>query len=161
MLVGLVLPSVLVQSVLGWRQVVQERQARPKVPPFATCNVRYCLARDGAACLSPALQEAAHQPSSLRNCFALPFTYVPPPKTVVAAPPFSPSPGEPPRIYEGTLVGVKAKDPKMDVMPWESLLVEWDDEPGMNTVNPWEVEAVSAATAAARRRAPGSLAAQQ
>ena len=70
---------------------------------------------------------------------------------------FFSSPGEPPRIYEGTLVGVKAKDPKTDMMPWESLLVEWDDEPGMNTVNPWEVEAVSAATAAARRRAPGSL----
>lgn len=55
---------------------------------------------------------------------------------------------------------MKAKDPETDVMPWESLLVEWDDEPGMNTVNPWEVEAVSAATAAARRRAPGSIAQQ-
>lgn len=34
--------------------------------------------------------------------------------------------------------------------------MEWDDESETNTVNPWEVEAVSAATAAARRRAPGS-----
>ncbi|CAM9500221.1 unnamed protein product [Scytosiphon promiscuus] len=71
---------------------------------------------------------------------------------------FMEEPGEPPRIYEGTLVGVKPKDPRADMMPWESLMVEWDDEAGMNSVNPWEVEAVSAATAAARRRAPGMTA---
>lgn len=64
-------------------------------------------------------------------------------------------PGEPPRVYEGTLVGVKAKDLKAGMMPWECLLVEWDDEAGVNTVNPWEVEAVPAATAAARRRGQG------
>lgn len=63
--------------------------------------------------------------------------------------------GEPPRIYEGTLIGVKPKDPGTGMMPWECLKVEWDDEAETNTVNPWEVEAVSAATAAARRRAPG------
>ncbi|CAM9509880.1 unnamed protein product [Ectocarpus sp. 13 AM-2016] len=68
---------------------------------------------------------------------------------------FMEEPGEPPRIFEGTLVGVKPKDPRTQMMPWECLMVEWDDEAGMNTVNPWEVEAVSAATAAARRRAPG------
>lgn len=52
-------------------------------------------------------------------------------------------------------MGVKAKDLKAGMMPWECLLVEWDDEAGVNTVNPWEVEAVPAATAAARRRGQG------
>ncbi|CAN0378662.1 unnamed protein product, partial [Laminaria digitata] len=52
--------------------------------------------------------------------------------------------GEPPRVYEGTLVGVKAKDPSTGLMPWECLLVEWDDEGGVSTVNPWEVEEVPA-----------------
>lgn len=51
-------------------------------------------------------------------------------------------------------MGVKPKDPNTGIMPWECLKVEWDDEAEVNTVNPWEVEAVSAATAAARRRGP-------
>lgn len=80
----------------------------------------------------------------------------PPPPLPPPPPPTPPVlSGEPPRIYEGSVVGVKAKDPKTGLMPWECLLVEWDDDTEANTVNPWEVEAVSAATASARRRAPG------
>ena len=53
------------------------------------------------------------------------------------------------------LVGVKPKDKDTGIMPWESLQIEWDDEADVNTVNPWEVEAVSAAMVAARHRPPG------
>lgn len=59
-------------------------------------------------------------------------------------------------LYEGSLVGVKPKDESSGLMPWESLMVEWDDETQINTVNPWEVEAVSAETAARRRALVGS-----
>lgn len=54
-------------------------------------------------------------------------------------------------------MGVKPRDKKSGLMPWECLMVEWDDESEINSVNPWEVEAVSAETAAARRRAQGGV----
>ena len=63
--------------------------------------------------------------------------------------------GESSRVHEGMLVGVKQMDKDTGIMPWESLQVEWDDETDANTVNPWEVEAASAAMVAARHHLPG------
>ncbi|CAM9251318.1 unnamed protein product [Discosporangium mesarthrocarpum] len=70
--------------------------------------------------------------------------------------PFMEQDGEAPHLYEGTLTGVKPKDPSTGLMPWECLWVEWDDEMSASGVNPWEVEPASASAAAGRMRPPAA-----